>query len=111
MPENRNKNGKFVPGNCANPGGRPKLPEEFKKIARENSVPALQAMVDMLNSPNTSDRDRAKAAEIIMDRAWGKATQPISGDEDMPPAFVNMTDEDIVKRLVALGYDVELPKR
>lgn len=83
---NRNKTEKraapptaFKPGQSGNPSGRPKLPEEFKELAKTNSVTALQKVIDILNNPESDNKDRLKAAEIIMDRAWGKANQPIDG--------------------------------
>jgi hypothetical protein len=83
MPENRTKSGQFRPGMSGNPGGRPKMPEEFRQLARENSIPALQVVVDILKNPKSANKDRLKAAEIILDRAWGK---PIQGVEMSGPA-------------------------
>ena len=82
MPENRTKTGQFRPGMSGNPGGRPKMPEEFRQLARENSIPALQVVVDILKNPKSANKDKLKAAEIILDRAWGK---PIQGVEMSGP--------------------------
>ena len=76
-PENRTKTGQFRPGHSGNPGGRPKMPEEFRQLARENSVPALQVVVNILKNPKSANKDRLKAAEIILDRAWGKPVQGV----------------------------------
>lgn len=62
-------------GQVLNPGGRPKIPEEFKQLAKENSLVALQKVIEILNNPKSKNSERLKAAEIIMDRAWGKPTQ------------------------------------
>ena len=77
MPENRTKTGQFRPGISGNPGGRPKMPEEFRQLARENSIPALQVVVNILKNPASANKDRLKAAEIILDRAWGKPVQGV----------------------------------
>jgi hypothetical protein len=38
------------------------------------------------------------AANHLLDRGWGKPTQPISGDGDMPPVGVKaMTDEALLE--------------
>lgn len=77
VPENRTKTGQFRPGISGNPGGRPKMPEEFRQLARENSIPALQVVVNILKNPASANKDRLKAAEIILDRAWGKPVQGV----------------------------------
>lgn len=58
------------------------MPEEFKRIARENSVPALQMMVDIMRDEKQQSKDRIKAGEIILDRAYGKAPQHIDANFD-----------------------------
>ena len=68
------------PGRSNNPNGRPKQPKEFKDLVKANTVPALQAVIEIMNDPHTKPNDRLKAAELIIDRAYGKATQPIDGD-------------------------------
>ena len=70
----------FKPGQSGNPNGRPKQPKEFKDLVKANTVPALQAVIEIMNDPHTKPNDRLKAAELIIDRAYGKATQPIDGD-------------------------------
>lgn len=92
MPGNRDKAGSkskknstsFKPGQSGNPSGRPKIPEEFKELAKRYSVPALRKVIEIMESPNSDYKDKLKASEIIMDRAWGKSTQAISGPEEGP---------------------------
>jgi hypothetical protein len=67
----------FKKGQSGNPGGRPKLPEEFKELARTNSIIALQKAIDIMTNPNSDPKDVLKAADMIMDRGFGKATQAI----------------------------------
>ena len=98
MPENRTKTGQFRPGISGNPGGRPKMPEEFRQLARENSIPALQVVVDILKNPKSANKDKLKAAEIILDRAWGK---PIQGVEMFGPGSGPIE----VKHYAELGDD------
>ena len=38
-----------------------------------------------MNAPNAPESARVTAANSLMDRGWGKATQPISGDDTMDP--------------------------
>ena len=74
------KTGKFAAGNTG--GGRPKTPEEFKQLARENSLAALQKVIAIMHNDEAKLNDQLKAAEMVMDRAWGK---PIQGMEVSGP--------------------------
>ena len=81
-PENRDKSGKFVKGNSANPGGRPKMDDETKEILKAAAPDAAKLMVKMMNDPKIQPKLRMQAAEVVMDRVYGKATQPIEGSVD-----------------------------
>jgi hypothetical protein len=85
--ENRKKpRGKpFAKGNKANPGGRPKLPEDVKhvrELAREYTQEAVKALVETIKDGGWSAK--VAAANVLLDRGWGKAEQPIVGDEGGP---------------------------
>lgn len=74
----------FQPGQSGNPGGRPKGEAKIREAARQHSDHALQVLVDAL-----SDEDRRiqiKAAELLLDRGWGKAPQAIAGPDGDGPA-------------------------
>lgn len=76
----------FKPGQSGNPGGRPKADREVVALAREGSVRAIGRLIELIESENL--RVAVSAANSVLDRAFGKPTQPISGDEDKPPVGV-----------------------
>lgn len=78
-PANRDRagGGRFVKGQSGNPSGRPKVPEEFRELVRKATIPALQTVISIANDTKAKTADRIRAAEIIIERAYGKATQPI----------------------------------
>lgn len=71
----RGVGGRFLPGKTGNPGGRPKVPEEFKELAKEHSFTALETVVAILTDPDAKAADRLRAADIILDRALGRPIQ------------------------------------
>lgn len=73
----------FEPGKSGNPGGRPRLPAEVREMARGYTEQCIRKAGSLIEhkDPNVS----LKALTFLMDRAWGKPTQPISGDDDGPP--------------------------
>jgi hypothetical protein len=84
-PANRTEQKKpttFKPGKSGNPSGRPKQPQEFKEFVKANVLPAFKVILAVMNDENAKDADRMKAAEIVIDRAYGKATQLIAGDKE-----------------------------
>lgn len=82
MPANRDTAGKknktsFKPGQSGNPFGRPKIPDEFKELAKKYSVAALRKVIAIMEDGEADNRDQLRASEIVMDRAWGKSQQSI----------------------------------
>lgn len=87
MAENTKKpRGKpFAPGQTGNAGGRPRLPEDIKhvrELARQYTDQAIQALITVLESDSMSAK--VAAANVLLDRGWGKAEQPIVGGDGGP---------------------------
>ena len=80
---------KFAPGQTGNPGGRPKGVIEVRDLARKHTVAAVNRLATIMQK-GRSEQARILAANSLLDRGWGKPTQPIAGDLDMPP--VQMVD-------------------
>lgn len=81
--------GKFAKGQSGNPGGRPKLPEEIKEIARASSGDAFKRVVELMDSAD-DERVQLAAAKEVLDRAFGKPAQAmeVSGKEGGPLAAI-----------------------
>jgi hypothetical protein len=64
----------FQRGQSGNPGGRPKAVAEVRDLARKHTALAIKTLVSIMQH---SDKDAARvaAAQALLDRAWGKATQ------------------------------------
>jgi hypothetical protein len=71
----------FQPGQSGNPGGRKPMPEELKAAMRgqaDTAVKVLEkAMLESLEEGKPSTRAGILAANAVLDRGYGKATQPI----------------------------------
>ena len=70
MPQNRAKNGQFLPGCVANPGGRPKIPAEVKEILKAACPDAARELVKFIHHkrPNIA----MWAITEILNRVYGK---------------------------------------
>lgn len=68
----------FKPGHSGNPGGRPKIDQEVRRLAQEMSVEAIHTLGDIMRDTEGDKRVRAMAANSILDRAVGKPVQAIA---------------------------------
>lgn len=73
-----------------------KTPTEIKSLARSHTEAALNTLVGVMNQPEAPAAARVAAANSLLDRGWGKATQPISGDEDGPALSIITRIERII---------------
>lgn len=84
--------------------GRPKgavnkATKDIKEIARSFTPKAMETLVALLGRDD-SPAAQLGAARELLDRGYGKASQPIAGDEDAPLRVIN----EIRRTLVRPGH-------
>jgi len=91
------KHGKFQKGQSGNPNGRPKkLPELDKLLANvlgeenANGITAAEAILMALRHKAT--KGDIRAAEVLLDRGYGKAKQSIDLNADVTSRFTMIDD-------------------
>lgn len=86
---------KFKKGKSGNPKGRPKLPDIREALAKvladeQNGMTALEATLAALRAKAV--RGDVRAAEVLLDRAFGKAGQTLdvtsAGEKIVTPPIV-----------------------
>lgn len=86
----KNPDGTFAKGNEGGAARRNKqYASKVYELAAEFSVEAIHRLAAIVRNGN--DRDAVKAANIILDRAFGKPSQHVHFEEDNPdnrPKFV-----------------------
>ncbi|MGC5779491.1 DUF5681 domain-containing protein [Methylobacterium sp. NFXW15] len=80
----------FQPGQSGNPGGRPKASARVRDAAREHTERALQVLVEIATE-GESEAARVAAANAILDRGYGKPSQPVDGDGEGGAIPTSMT--------------------
>lgn len=78
-----------------------KAPAQIKSLARAHTETALKVLAGIMNQTEAPAAARVSAAQAILDRGWGKPTQPIAGDDDAPPITQRIVREIVDPRNVA----------
>jgi hypothetical protein len=76
------RRGGFVKGISGNPGGRPKVEGEIRNLARKFSRTAIRRLAQLMKSKN--ERVAVAAATALLDRAWGRPAQALTGADGAP---------------------------
>ncbi len=76
----------WLPGQSGNPGGRSPEVGRVRELARARTEEAIEALTNIMRDPEASASARVAAAEALLDRGWGKPTQPF----DLGDAAVNV---------------------
>jgi len=85
----------FQPGQSGNPGGRPKGEAIVRDAARKQTEAAIGVLASALTDEDP--RVRIKAAEVLLDRGWGKPSQAIDVGSDPERPLVSKVVREIVR--------------
>ena len=70
------------PRACAKKTSNARTLTEIRSLARSHTRTALNVLVGIMRSKDATPAARVSAANAILDRGWGKATQPIENGDD-----------------------------
>ena len=65
-----------------------KATAEIKSLARVHTASAINTLKGIMNEKKAPAAARVSAAQALLDRGWGKAVQPVAGDEKGSPISV-----------------------
>ena len=102
-PGSRDEAGRFVKGQSGNPSGKKPMDADVKEMLKAAAPKAAALLIETFNNPEVKIDLRIKCAETILDRVYGKATQPIEGA--VVSLAAQISEEDAQKALEALGYE------
>ncbi len=96
----------------AAPRARQKTPRartltEIRSVARSHTRTAIRVLAGIMLSEDATPAARVSAANAILDRGWGKATQPVETGEDGVLDLIHRIERIIVRPGETNGGDVE----
>jgi hypothetical protein len=65
-----------------------KTPTQIRSLARSHTETAINVLAGIMQQKDAPPSARVAAANALLDRGWGKPTQPIAGDDDHDPLRV-----------------------
>ena len=80
LAKSRSAKGQFPKGQSGNPGGRPRDEQKVAELARSYTREAIEMLVELMRSGN-DERVRGTAAQVLLDRGWGKPKLAVVSDE------------------------------
>lgn len=61
----------WVKGQSGNPGGRKAVPKDVRELARGYTAQAIETQAAIMMDPDAPHAARVKAADCLLNRAWG----------------------------------------
>ncbi len=91
----------FAPGQSGNPGGRPRIPDDVKALARSFTREAIMTAAEIMRNAEETGTARMSAVNTILDRGWGKAPQHITTEN-----LGSLSDDDLRAELAAIADEL-----
>ena len=69
---------------------------QIRSMARSHTRAAINVLVDVMRARDATAAARVSAANAILDRGWGKATQPLESSDDGAIELIHRIERVIV---------------
>jgi hypothetical protein len=116
MPKGGRKTTSFRPGQSGNPLGRPrnsdlvgpsKTRADVRELAKSYAPGAIETLKKVMDDPKAPPAARVGAATAILDRGWGKPTQPVDANVNFFEALPDHEQRALLAALTALQAEEE----
>ena len=91
-----------------------KAAAEIKALAKKHSRAAIKVLAAIMNQADGPATARVSAAQALLDRGWGKAAQPVAGEDGGLPVLAKIerviVDPDANKDTNSSGGEATQPE-
>jgi len=103
-PTSRDEAGRFMKGSSGNPVGRISVLGPLRDMARNYTTEALETILGIMLDVEAPQAARLKAADMVLDRAYGKVPQAITDADggSLTMGENGLSYEDVRRILFAL---------
>lgn len=63
---------------------RKTIPADIRSLCRSYTSEAVRSLAAIMRQPDAPPSARVQAIGILLDRGWGKAVQPVAGEDGEP---------------------------
>lgn len=77
--------------------GKARALVEIRSLARSHTRTAIRVLVGIMRSEDATPAARVSAANAILDRGWGKATQPLENGDGGVLELIHRIERVIVR--------------
>lgn len=91
----------FAPGQSGNPGGRPRLPDDVKALARSYTRQAIETAAEIMLNREETGTARMSAVNTLLNRGWGMPAQHVTTEN-----LGSLTDAEIRAELAAAAAEL-----
>jgi hypothetical protein len=74
-----------------------KTPTDIRSLARKHTESAIRTLANIMAAPRSPAAARVSAAQVLLDRGWGKATQVVEATIDDKRDAADWTRDELVQ--------------
>ncbi|MGH6711349.1 MAG: hypothetical protein ACREEK_20545 [Bradyrhizobium sp.] len=87
----------------------PRALTSIRSLARSHTRTAITVLVKVMRSEDATPAARVSAANAILDRGWGKATQPVGSADDGVLQLIHRIERVIVHPKIVHSENSDSP--
>jgi hypothetical protein len=88
----------WKPGQSGNPSGRPKATHNLLELTRTYTNAAVATLAEIMQDRSEPGTTRIAAANALLDRAWGKPLQTVSGPDGQSPLTMHLLAAQLISQ-------------